>query len=290
MIIVIIGPTGVGKTKLSIELAKRYNAEIINADSMQVYRGLDIATAKIKETEKENIPHHLFDISDVDDIYTVYDYQKDCRAKINEILNKNKNVIIVGGTGLYIKAALYDYQFKTEYDLNDYANLTNEEIFDKIKKYDNCCDIHINNRKRLVRLLNKYENNLMTEKNGNSPLYDFILIGLTTDRKILYEKINSRVDIMVEEGLIEEAKSLYDKHIYTKAIQTAIGYKELYPYFDNKYSLEDSLELIKKNSRHYAKRQYTFFNNQFDNINWIETNYDDFSKTISQAITVIDNK
>lgn len=290
MIIVIIGPTGVGKTKLSIELAKRYNAEIINADSMQVYRGLDIATAKIKETEKENIPHHLFDISDVDDIYTVYDYQKDCRAKINEILNKNKNVIIVGGTGLYIKAALYDYQFKTEYDLNDYANLTNEEIFDKIKKYDNCCDIHINNRKRLVRLLNKYENNLITEKNGNSPLYDFILIGLTTDRKTLYEKINSRVDIMVEEGLIEEAKSLYDKHIYTKAIQTAIGYKELYPYFDNKYSLEDSLELIKKNSRHYAKRQYTFFNNQFDNINWIETNYDDFSKTVSQAITVIDNK
>lgn len=290
MIIVIVGPTGVGKTKLSIELAKRYNAEIINADSMQVYRGLDIATAKIKETEKENIPHHLFDISDVDDIYTVYDYQKDCRAKINEILNKNKNVIIVGGTGLYIKAALYDYQFKTEYDLNDYSNLTNEEIFDKIKKYDNCCDIHINNRKRLVRLLNKYENNLITEKNGNSPLYDFILIGLTTDRKTLYEKINSRVDIMVEEGLIEEAKSLYDKHIYTKAIQTAIGYKELYPYFDNKYSLEDSLELIKKNSRHYAKRQYTFFNNQFDNINWIETNYDDFSKTISQAITVIDNK
>lgn len=290
MIIVIVGPTGVGKTKLSIELAKRYNAEIINADSMQVYRGLDIATAKIKETEKENIPHHLFDISDVDDIYTVYDYQKDCRAKINEILNKNKNVIIVGGTGLYIKAALYDYQFKTEYDLNDYANLTNEEVFDKIKKYDNCCDIHINNRKRLVRLLNKYENNLITEKNGNSPLYDFILIGLTTDRKTLYEKINSRVDIMVEEGLIEEAKNLYDKHIYTKAIQTAIGYKELYPYFDNKYSLEDSLELIKKNSRHYAKRQYTFFNNQFDNINWIETNYDDFSKTVSQAITVIDNK
>ena len=290
MIIVIVGPTGVGKTKLSIELAKRYNAEIINADSMQVYRGLDIATAKIKETEKENIPHHLFDISDVNDIYTVYDYQKDCRAKINEILNKNKNVIIVGGTGLYIKAALYDYQFKTEYDLNDYANLTNEEIFDKIKKYDNCCDIHINNRKRLVRLLNKYENNLITEKNGNSPFYDFILIGLTTDRKTLYEKINSRVDIMVEEGLIEEAKSLYDKHIYTKAIQTAIGYKELYPYFDNKYSLEDSLELIKKNSRHYAKRQYTFFNNQFDNINWIETNYDDFSKTVSQAITVIDNK
>lgn len=290
MIIVIVGPTGVGKTKLSIELAKKYNAEIINADSMQVYRGLDIATAKIKETEKENIPHHLFDISDVDDIYTVYDYQRDCRTKINEILNKNKNVIIVGGTGLYIKAVLYDYQFKTEYDLNDYADLTNEEILDRIKKYDNCCNIHINNRKRLVRLLNKYENNLITEKNGNSPLYDFILIGLTTDRKTLYEKINSRVDIMVEEGLIEEAKSLYDKHIYTKAIQTAIGYKELYPYFDNKCSLEDSLELIKKNSRHYAKRQYTFFNNQFDNINWIETNYDDFSKTISQAITVIDNK
>lgn len=288
MIIVVVGPTGVGKTKLSVELAKKYNAEIINADSMQVYKGLDIATAKIKEHEKEGIAHHLFDICNVDETYTVFDYQKDCRSKIEEISNRGKNVIIVGGTGLYIRAALYDYRFKEEGNLNDYDELTNQELLDKIKNYDSDCNIHINNRKRLIRLLNKYDNDLITEQVGNNPIYKFILIGLTTDRDTLYEKINSRVDVMVKEGLIEEAKCLYDKHIYTKAIQTAIGYKELYPYFEGKNSLDVSLELIKKNSRHYAKRQYTFFKHQFDEINWIETNYKDFSKTVDSAINIIE--
>lgn len=288
MIIVVVGPTGVGKTKLSVELAKKYNAEIINADSMQVYKGLDIATAKIKEHEKEGVAHHLFDICNVDETYTVFDYQKDCRSKIEEISNRVKNVIIVGGTGLYIRAALYDYRFKEEGNLNDYDELTNQELLDKIKNYDSDCNIHINNRKRLIRLLNKYDNDLITEQVGNNPIYKFILIGLTTDRDTLYEKINSRVDVMVKEGLIEEAKCLYDKHIYTKAIQTAIGYKELYPYFEGKNSLDVSLELIKKNSRHYAKRQYTFFKHQFDEINWIETNYKDFSKTVDSAINIIE--
>lgn len=288
MIIVVVGPTGVGKTKLSVELAKKYNAEIINADSMQVYKGLDIATAKIKEHEKEGVAHHLFDICNVDETYTVFDYQKDCRSKIEEISNREKNVIIVGGTGLYIRAALYDYRFKEEGNLNDYDELTNQELLDKIKNYDSDCNIHINNRKRLIRLLNKYDNDLITEQVGNNPIYKFILIGLTTDRDTLYEKINSRVDVMVKEGLIEEAKCLYDKHIYTKAIQTAIGYKELYPYFEGKNSLDVSLELIKKNSRHYAKRQYTFFKHQFDEINWIETNYKDFSKTVDSAINIIE--
>lgn len=288
MIIVVVGPTGVGKTKLSVELAKKYNAEIINADSMQVYKGLDIATAKIKEHEKEGVAHHLFDICNVDETYTVFDYQKDCRSKIEEISNRGKNVIIVGGTGLYIRAALYDYRFKEEGNLNDYDELTNQELLDKIKNYDSDCNIHINNRKRLIRLLNKYDNDLITEQVGNNPIYKFILIGLTTDRDTLYEKINSRVDVMVKEGLIEEAKCLYDKHIYTKAIQTAIGYKELYPYFEGKNSLDVSLELIKKNSRHYAKRQYTFFKHQFDEINWIETNYKDFSKTVDSTINIIE--
>ncbi len=288
MIIVVVGPTGVGKTKLSVELAKKYNAEIINADSMQVYKGLDIATAKIKEHEKEGVAHHLFDICNVDETYTVFDYQKDCRSKIEEISNRGKNVIIVGGTGLYIRAALYDYRFKEEGNLNDYDELTNQELLDRIKNYDSDCNIHINNRKRLIRLLNKYDNDLITEQVGNNPIYKFILIGLTTDRDTLYEKINSRVDVMVKEGLIEEAKCLYDKHIYTKAIQTAIGYKELYPYFEGKNSLDVSLELIKKNSRHYAKRQYTFFKHQFDEINWIETNYKDFSKTVDSAINIIE--
>ena len=288
MILVIVGPTGVGKTKLSIELAKRYNAEVVNADSMQVYKEFDIGTAKVTEVEKEGIVHHLFDICDVDDLYTVYDYQRDCRDKIEELTNQGKNIILVGGTGLYIKAALYDYRFKEENALCEYTDLTNEELVDRLKEYDSSLGIHVNNRKRLVRLLNKFEQDLMTEKTGNNPLYSFKIIGLTTDRDILYKKIDDRVDKMFDDGLLEEVKSLYDRGIRSKAIQTGIGYKELYKYFDGECSLEESKELIKKNSRHYAKRQYTFFNNKFDNISWYKTNYDDFNQTIDEIINEIE--
>ncbi len=288
MIIVVVGPTGVGKTKMSVELAKRFNAEIINADSMQVYKGLNIGTAKVTEEEKENIVHHLFDICDVEDMYTVCEYQKDGRKKIEELENQGKNIIIVGGTGLYIKALLYDYRFKTEEELDDYSYLTNEEIMNKIKKYDSKCDIHINNRKRLVRYLDKLEQDLIEEKNGNKKLYDFKMIGLTTDRETLYKKIDDRVDKMVKEGLIEEVKSFYDKNINSKSIMTGIGYKELYMAFDGKISIDDALDLIKKNSRHYAKRQYTFFKNQFNDIKWYQTNYSDFSKTVDEVIKDIE--
>jgi len=291
MIIVIVGPTGVGKTKLSIELAKKYNGEVINADSMQVYKGLNIGTAKVTESEKENIPHHLFDICEVEEMYTIYDYQKDLRNKITKLEQQNKNIIIVGGTGLYIKAGLYDYKFKQEQVQKEYNDLTNEQILNKIKIYEPDCDIHINNRKRLIRLLNKYEQDLITEKSGNNPLYNFYMIGLTTDRETLYNKINNRVDKMIDDGLLKEVKYFYDKNINSKSIQTGIGYKELYEYFDKKCSLEDSINKIKSNSRHYAKRQYTFFNNQFkDKIHWIETNYEDFDQTVTTAIKYIENK
>ena len=289
MILVVVGPTGVGKTKMSVELAKHYNAEIINADSMQVYKDLDIGTAKVTEEEKEGIIHHLFNICDVNSLYTVYEYQKDGRKMIEKLTHENKNIVIVGGTGLYIKALLYDYQFKDEEELDDYSYLTNEEIMSKIKKYDEKCDIHINNRKRLVRYLNKLEQDLVLEKQGNNKLYDFKMIGLTTDRDTLYEKINNRVDKMVKNGLVEEVKSFYDKGIRSKAIMTGIGYKELYKYFDNEISLDEALDLIKKNSRRYAKRQYTFFKNQFSDIKWYETNYDDFNKTVSEVISDIDS-
>ena len=284
MILVVVGPTGVGKTKMSVELAKKYNAEIINADSMQVYKGLNIGTAKVRDEEKENIPHHLFDICDVNDMYTVCEYQKDARKLIDKLTKENKNIIIVGGTGLYIKALLYDYRFKTEDELDDYNYLTNEEIMNKIKKYDDSCDIHINNRKRLVRYLNKLEQDLIEEKNGNKKLYEFKMIGLTTDRETLYKKIDDRVDKMVKDGLIEEVRSFYDKNIHSKSIMTGIGYKELYMAFDGKISLDEAIELIKKNSRHYAKRQYTFFKNQFTDIKWYQTNYEDFSKTVEEVI------
>jgi len=291
MIIVITGPTAVGKTKMSVEIAKKLNGEIINADSTQVYKSLDIATAKIKEEEKDGITHHLFDIKDPQEDYTVFDYQKDARNLIEEILKKGKTPILVGGTGLYIKACLYDYKFEKEQELNEYENLTNEQIYNKLISIDKNIDIHINNRKRLVRALNYYESTgkLFSEKEKTDKiLYDTIFIGLTTDRDILYDRINKRVDVMVEEGLLEEAKNIYNSNIRTKAIMTPIGYKELFPYFENKKSLEECLDLIKQNSRKYAKRQYTWFNNQMS-IKWFNVDFNNFNNTINEVYNYIKN-
>lgn len=285
-IIVITGPTGVGKTKMSIELAKRIDAEIINADSMQVYKDLNIGTAKITEEEKEGIPHHLFDIIEPTNMYTVYDYQKDARDIINDVLSRGKKVIIVGGTGLYIKALLYDYKFIKEDKTYDFSKMSNEEILDKINSYNLDINLHINNRKRLERVLTKlYNNNMQTEKT-DTVLYDFVAIGLTTTRDNLYKIIDNRVDKMIEDGLIDEVEELYKKNIHSKAINTGIGYKELYKYFDKEISLDEAISLIKKNSRHYAKRQYTFFNNQM-NIKWFNTNYEDFSLTVEEVYNYI---
>ena len=285
-IIVITGPTGVGKTKMSIELAKRIDAEIINADSMQVYKDLNIGTAKITEKEKEGIPHHLFDIVEPTNMYTVYDDQKDARDIINDVLSRGKKVIIVGGTGLYIKALLYDYKFIKEDKTYDFSKMSNEEILDKINSYNLDINLHINNRKRLERVLTKlYNNNMQTEKT-DTVLYDFVAIGLTTTRDNLYKIIDNRVDKMIEDGLIDEVEELYKKNIHSKAINTGIGYKELYKYFDKEISLDEAISLIKKNSRHYAKRQYTFFNNQM-NIKWFNTNYEDFSLTVEEVYNYI---
>lgn len=288
MIICIVGPTGVGKTKLSIELAKKLNAEIINADSMQVYRKLDIGTAKVKEEEKENIPHHLFDIVDVEEEYSVYDYQRDCRRTIEEIRKRGKNVIIVGGTGLYLKAALYDYRFPKEEKTNRNKDLSKEEILEKLQQYTDEIPVDPNNPRRLLRLLERYENNTVEEKQGNQPLYDFKMIALTLDRDLLYHRINQRVDQMVKEGLIEEVKFFYDQNIHSKALKTGIGYKELYDYFDGSCSREEAVDKIKQNSRHYAKRQYTFFRHQFPNIKWLEVDLNHFEKTIEEAIHIIE--
>ena len=287
-IIVITGPTGVGKTKLSVKLAKKLKGEIINADSMQVYKGLDIGTAKIKEVEKENIPHHLFDICDVHDNYTIYNYQKDARDMINKLNRKRKTPIFVGGSGLYIKAALYDYKLVNEKFHSEFPDLTNEELLNEIKKhYDT--DIHVNNRKRLIRELNKIKNNSTNISNINEPIYDIIVIGLTTDRDRLYEIIDKRVDIMLKDGLIKEVKDLYDNNINTKAIQTGIGYKELYKYFSGEITLDEAINLIKKNSRNYAKRQYTFFNNQM-NVNWFNVNFENFDDTINEVYEFINKE
>ena len=289
MVICIVGPTGVGKTKLSIELAKILNGEIINADSTQVYKGLDIATAKVTEEEKEGIPHHLFDIKEIWEDYTVYDYQKDCRVKIKEITKKGKIPILVGGTGLYIKAALYNYKFDTEINFKSYDEYSTEELYEMLKKVDINTDIHPNNRKRIIRSLNYYNNTnkpLSSKEKTDKLLYDVMFIGLTTDRDILYDRINKRVDVMLSDGLIDEAKKIYESNIRTKAIMTPIGYKELFDYFDKKNSLEQALDKIRKNSRRYAKRQYTWFNNQMK-VNWFNVDFDNFNNTIEQIAKFI---
>ena len=289
-VIVITGPTAVGKTKLSIELAKRYNGEIINADAVQVYKGLDIGSAKVTEEEKEGIPHHLFDIKEVDEEYTIYHYQKDCRKLIKEVQGRGKTPILVGGTGLYIKAALYDYKLTEEKETNIYDNLTDEELYNKLLEVDKDIVIDKNNRRRLIRALNYHkENNKSINTNTtNKLLYDAIFIGLTTDRRILYDKINNRVDIMIKDGLLNEVKAFYDKNIRTKPLLNAIGYREIYSYFDGNISLEEATDKIKQNSRHYAKRQFTFFNHQLP-IVWFETNYNNFNITVEEVINYIEN-
>lgn len=289
-IIVVVGPTGTGKTKLSISLAHKYNAVIINADSTAIYKEPSIATAKIKDKEKENIPHYMIDLVSLNDDYTIFDYQKDGRSLIDKFIKENKNVIVVGGSGLYIKALLYNYELiqnsKSSMDLSIYSNQELKSLANKIDKNN---DIHINNRQRLERFINKfYENGKVINKtnNINNKVYDFLLIGLKTDRKTLYKKLDERVDEMVKDGLINEARMLFDKHY--KNYTNIIGYRELNEYFNDNISLEDALSLIKRNTRHYAKRQFTWFNNQMKDIVWFDINYNDFNETISNVINYIE--
>ena len=286
-IVVIIGPTGVGKTKLSISLAKYLDAVVINADSMQVYRGLDIGTEKIKGKEKEGIKHYLFDICDIEEEYNIYKYQKDGRKLLDKFQKEGKNVVLVGGSALYIKSLLYDYKFQEEEYKEAYENLTNQELLEEIKKHHET-DIHVNNRKRLIRELNKIKNNNHLKSDIHKKLYDFLLIGLTCDREKLYQIVDKRVDLMIEDGLIEEVKALYEKGINSKAIQTGIGYKELYSYFKGDLSLEEAVKLIKKNTRHFIKRQYTFFKHQMD-VTWLNVDFSNFEHTINEAIKIVDS-
>ncbi|MEI3508238.1 MAG: tRNA (adenosine(37)-N6)-dimethylallyltransferase MiaA [Bacilli bacterium] len=289
MVIVITGPTGTGKTELSLFLAKKLKGEVINADSTQFYKGLDIATNKIKD--KKGIVHHLFDITDITQDYTVFDYQKDARACINDILERGETPILVGGSGLYIKAALYNYEFESK-ENNDYEGISNDELYKRLLEVDPDTNIHLNNRVRVISALNYYEANHKpySEKSKNEELlYDTLFIGLTAERDMLYYKINKRVEAMMEDGLLDEARSIYDSGIRTKAVMTPIGYKELFDYFDGQKDLNECLELIKQKSRNYAKRQYTWFNNQMD-LKWFNVNYENFLNTENEILEYITNR
>lgn len=286
MIVVIVGPTGIGKTKLSIELAKKYNAEIINADSVQIYKEVNIASAKIKPEEMENIPHHMLSIKSLKEKSTIYDFQKEGRAILDKLIKENKNIIIVGGSGLYLKALLYNYELEEEIeDEYDYSSYTNEElkkIADEIN-INNC--IHVNNRKRLIRFITYYKKTgkIITKKtNKNEKKYNFKLIGLTTDRETLNSQVNKRVDEMEKEGLIEEVKNLYEKK-YPK-LDLIIGCKELIPYFEKQISKDEAIENIKKDTRKYLKRQYTWYNNQMKDIKWFTVDINNFNSTIKEVI------
>lgn len=281
-VIAIVGPTAVGKTSLSIELAKQFNGEIISGDSMQVYRGLDIGTAKVTAEEMEGIPHHLIDVRDVDESYSAADFQKAARKAIQEISDRGKLPIIVGGTGLYIQSLLWDYKLGNEGELEDDSLRAKYEAFaeengnlalwEKLQLTDPLAaeKIHCNNRKKMIRALEVFEltgHSILEPKEQPKELYDSFLIGLNTDRSILYQRINQRVDIMVEQGLLAEAKNLA-KNPTVQAAQ-GIGYKEFFPYLSGGSSLEAALEEVKLHSRRYAKRQLTWFRNRMS-VRWYD--------------------
>lgn len=295
-VIVVIGPTSVGKTKMGVALAKILNGEVISGDSMQIYRQMNIGTAKATQEEMEGIKHHCLDILDPKDHYSVHDFQKTVRQKIAEITDRGHMPIIVGGTGLYIKAALYDYEFEETEDNHDL-------IKEKYKTYDNISlyqyllsideesarILHPNNRRRILRAIEIYENtghkkSEIINQQEHICLYDAYFVGLTLPRDILYERINKRVDMMKEAGLKEEMERLYQQGL-NRNFQSmkAIGYKEWFDYYDNLIDEDTVYENIKKHSRQYAKRQYTWFKNQFD-VHWYEVDLLDFAKTIDQVL------
>lgn len=289
-IIVIVGPTGAGKTACSIYLAHKYNAEVINADSTGVYKEPLIATAKVTEEEKDGVIHHMLDLVSLDDDFTLYDYQVKGRKVLDDLISQNKNVIIVGGSGLYIKALLYDYKLdKTDNIRVDYSKYTNQELKNMADKIDKNNNIHVNNRQRLERYITYYKQTGKTIKKTNDinkKLYNFDIIGLKSDKETLYKRMNDRVDIMLKNGLLDEAKKLKDK----KNFNNIIGYKELNQYFNGLVSLDEAIDLIKQNTRRYSKRQFTWFNNQMKDIKWFDVNYNDFNETIKEIDIYLQEK
>jgi tRNA dimethylallyltransferase len=289
MTYVILGPTGIGKTSLAVEIAEYLDCPIISCDAFQIYKDMDIGTGKIMPNEKGFARHYLINKITPEETYSVKEYQSDFRNIYDKLIKTNKNVVIVGGTGLYIKAALYDYKFDTESNFESYDGYSTEDLYEMLKKIDPNTDIHPNNRKRIIRSLNYFNNTkkpLSTKEKTDKLLYDVIFIGLTTNRDILYDRINKRVDVMLKDGLLDEAKRIYKSNIRTKAIMTPIGYKELFPYFENKISLEEALDKIRQDSRRYAKRQYTWNNHQID-VNWFDVDFNNFDNTVNDVINFI---
>ena len=279
MILVIAGATGTGKSELAIELAKKVDGEIINADAFQVYQELSIATAKPTLLMRKVVPHHLFDFVPLNEDYDVERYQKELRNALNEVLSRGKTPIIAGGSGLYLRASLFDYSFSEkprEIDESKYEAFSNEELHAKLEAIDpeEAMKIHPNNRRRVLRAIEIYEQegkkkSELISMQEHRPIFDCRFFGLKPDRESLYEKVEKRVDRMFEEGLVEETLPLIEKYGRSPHAFQAIGVKELFPYLDGEISLQEAKDSIKKNTRHYIKRQDTFFAHQFE-IDWVD--------------------
>ena len=290
-VIAIVGPTASGKTSFSIKLAKEIGAEIISGDSVQVYKGLDIGSGKIKEEEKKGIKHYLIDILSPKDSYSVATFQKMAREIID---NSDKPIIICGGTGLYLKACLYDYEFNEEEGPStdpELDKLDNETLFNLLKEKDplQAEKIHPNNRKRVMRALtiharNEKRKSEIIDEQSHELVYDAAVVGCTMDREVLYERINNRVLEMMEEGLEEEVKGLIDEGVnFLDQSMQAIGYKEWRSYLEGAMTREEVIEEIQRHSRQFAKRQYTWFNNQM-NVNWFNPTDDSEVKEMIESV------
>lgn len=265
-VLVIVGPTAVGKSALAVQLAEIFRGEVISGDSQQVYRGLNIGTAKISTEEMQGIPHHLLDIRDLTEKFSAHDFVLAARTEIEKILRRGKVPIICGGTGLYIQALLEGYHLGGEEQHQEMMalraeleTLTNEELKSKIHLPEF-------NRRRAIRAL---ELQTYGRTENKKPDFDFQLIGISAAREQLYERINRRIDLMMSDGLLDEARRLFEEYPNVQAAK-AIGYKEFFPYFSGEGSLAEAVEKVKQNSRHYAKRQLTWFRNrmqvEFQNI------------------------
>lgn len=273
MIIVLTGPTGTGKSKMAISLAKKLGGAIINADAFQVYRELSIATAKPTDEMMMQAPHFLYDFVPLDEDYNVAEYQKDLRATIAMLKKTDTPIIIAGGTGLYIRAGLYDYDFRDTppIDLSKFDGLTNEQLHDVLNSIDpkSAAEIHPNNRIRVMRAIAIHESlgirkSDIVDAQKHEPIYnDVHFFGLIKDRAEIYADVEQRVDEMFAEGLVEQNEELVKKYGRTPHAFRAIGVKELFPYWDGEISLEDAKKQIKQNTRNYVKRQLTFFSHQF---------------------------
>lgn len=284
-LLAVVGPTAVGKTALGIELAKQFNGEIISGDSQQVYRQLDIGTAKATPEEQAEAVHHLIDVRNVDETYSVYDFVQEASAAISDIISRGKLPIIVGGTGLYLQSLLEGYHlggqvdqekvlaYRKELDL-----LSDDELFEKIAEQK--IEIPQINRRRAIRALElaKFGKDLENKETD----YDAYLIGLNDDRQVLYDRINRRVDLMVENGVLDEAKWLYDNYREVQAAR-AIGYKELFPYFSGEESLENCIEKLKQNTRRFAKRQLTWFRNRMA-VQFYNVSETDFKTKVTEDV------